>query len=61
MTWQDAMYVVNELEEWRFPDDVLCVAWLAECGGPAMKRGPARASFETDVSKYVGGSRLLYN
>src|SRR4051794_27363357 len=22
--WQDALFVVNELPEWRFPDDVLC-------------------------------------
>ena len=46
MAWQDALYVVNELPEWRFPDEVLLVAWLIECGGPEMGRGPARASFQ---------------
>jgi hypothetical protein len=62
MAWQDAMYVVNELPEWRFPDDVLLVGWLVECGGPEMRRGPARASFQNhSPDHYVGGTRRLYN
>lgn len=62
MAFQDALYVVNELPEWRFPDEVLLVAWLVECGGPAMGRGPARAEFEKgSPDHYVGGSRGLFN
>ena len=60
--WQDAFYVVNELPEWRFPDAVLLIAWLIECGGAEMGRGPARASFQTDTPEhYVGETRDLYN
>jgi hypothetical protein len=62
MEWQDALYVVNELPEWRFPDEILLVGWLVECGGPEMGRGPARASFHTHTPEhYVGGTRRLYN
>src|SRR5215213_10295251 len=62
MAWQDALYVVNELPEWRFPDAVLLIGWLIECGGPEMGRGPARASFHKDTPEhYVGGTRDLYN
>lgn len=62
MGWQDALYAVNELPEWRFPDDVLLIAWLIECGGPEMGRGPARASFQKGTPEhYVGGTRKLYN
>lgn len=62
MQWQDALYVVNELPEWHFPDDVLLVGWMVECGGPEMGRGPARASFHTGTPEhYVGGTRRLYN
>jgi hypothetical protein len=62
MAWQDALYVVNELPEWRFPDAVLLVAWLIECGGPEMGRGPARASFhENTPEHYVGETRDLFN
>lgn len=62
MAWQDALYVVNELPEWRFPDEVLLVAWLVECGGPGMGRGPARAAFEAHApAHYVGATRGLYN
>ena len=62
MAWQDALYAVNELPEWRFPDEVLLVGWLLECGGPEMGRGPARASFHLGTPEhYVGGSRELYN
>jgi hypothetical protein len=62
MAWQDALYVVNELPEWRFPDDVLLIAWLIECGGPEMNRGPARTSFQKGTPEhYIGGTRALYN
>jgi hypothetical protein len=62
MAWQDALYVVNELPEWRFPDELLLIAWLVECGGPEMGRGPARASFQKGTPEhYVGGTRGLYN
>lgn len=62
MAWQDALYVVNDLPEWRFPDEVLLIAWLIECGGPEMGRGPARASFHNGTPEhYVGGTRDLYN
>lgn len=62
MAWQDALYVVNELPEWRFPDAALLVAWLVECGGPEMGRGPARASFQNDTPEhYVGKTRDLFN
>ena len=62
MQWQDALYVVNELPEWHFPDDVLLVGWMVECGGPEMGRGPASASFHTGTPEhYVGGTRRLYN
>lgn len=62
MAWQDALFVVNELPEWRFPDEVLLVAWLIECGGPEMKRGPARASFQNNTpAHYIDGTRALYN
>jgi hypothetical protein len=62
MEWQDALFVVNELPGWWFPDEVLLVGWLIECGGPEMGRGPARASFHTGTPEhYVGGTRRLYN
>ena len=62
MAWQDALYVVNELPDWRFPDAVLLVAWLVECGGPGMGRGPARASFQShSPAHYIGGTRELFN
>jgi hypothetical protein len=62
MQWQDALYVVNELPEWRFPDSVLLIAWMVECGGPDMGRGPARARFHLESPEhYVGGTRNLYN
>ena len=59
--WQTMLYAVNELPDWHFPDDVLCVGWLIECGGPSMDRGPARAQFEDRVKHYVGGTRNRYN
>ena len=59
--WQTMLYAVNELPDWHFPDDVLCVGWLIECGGPSMGRGPARAQFEDRVKHYVGGTRNRYN
>ena len=62
MAWQDALYVVNELPEWRFPDEVLLIGWFVECGGPEMGRGPARSAFrDYKVQHYVGGTRALYN
>ena len=61
MAWQDALFVMNELDDWHFPDPILCVAWLVECGGPAMGRGPARADFCRDVDLYIAGTRTLYN
>ena len=62
MVFQDALYVVNELPEWRFPDEVLLVGWLVECGGPSMGRGPARAEFEKYTPEhYVGGTRGKFN
>jgi hypothetical protein len=62
MEWQDALYVVNELPEWRFPDNVLLVGWMVECGGPDVGRGPARASFQdASPAHYVGATRHLYN
>jgi hypothetical protein len=61
MAWQDALYVMNEQPEWRFPDNVLCVGWIVECGGPATGRGPARADFSCDVSLYIQGTRAHYN
>ena len=55
MEWQDALYVVNELPEWRFPDSVLLIGWMVECGGPDMGRGPARARFHLKSPEhYVG-------
>ena len=59
--WQTMLYAVNEVPDWHFPDDVLCVGWLIECGGPSMDRGPAGAQFEDRVKHYVGGTRALYN
>ncbi len=59
--WQTMLYAVNELPDWHFPDDVLCVGWLIECGGPSMGRGPAKAQFEDRVKHYVGGTRNRYN
>ena len=62
MPFQDALYVMNELPDWRFPDEVLLVTWLVECGGPAMGRGPARAEYQKDTpDHYVGGTRALFN
>jgi hypothetical protein len=62
MEWQDALYVVNELPEWQFADDVLLVGWMVECGGPEMGRGPARASFHSKSAEhYVGRTRRLFN
>jgi hypothetical protein len=61
MAWQDALYVMNELPDWHFPDEVLCVGWMVECGGPALGRGPARADFSTAVSRYIQGTRNLFN
>ncbi len=63
MAWQDAMYAMNELRNWRFPDELVCVAWLIECGGLSMGRGPARkkTKYEDGVKKYIGGTRRLYN
>jgi len=62
MQWQDALYVVNELPEWRLPDTVLLIGWMVECGGPDMGRGPARARFQLQPPEhYVGGTRGLYN
>lgn len=60
MAWQDALYVMNEQPDWHFPDPVLCVGWMVECGGPAMDRGPARADFSAAVVKYIQGTRALY-
>ena len=59
--WQTSLYAVNELPDWHFPDVVICVGWLIECGGPAMGRGPATASFEERVEHYVAGTRNRYN
>ena len=62
MMFQDALFVVNELPEWRFPDEVLLVGWLVECGGRAMGRGPARADYQEHTPEhYVDGSRTLFN
>ena len=62
MAFQDALFSVNELPEWRFPDDLLLVTWMVECGGPAMGRGPARAQFQAGSPEhYIGGSRGLFN
>ncbi len=62
MAFQDALFVVNELRDWRFPDELLLVAWLVECGGPEMGRGPARASFQKGTpAQYIAGARALYN
>ena len=60
--WQTHLYAVNELPCWRFPDPILLVGWLLECGGPAMSRGPARAAFEKNgVDLMIGGTRWRYN
>jgi hypothetical protein len=60
--WQTHLYAMNEHRDWRFPDSVLLVGWLIECGGPKMGRGPARADFEANgVELMVGGTRWRYN
>ena len=59
---QTKLYAVNELPNWHFPDNVITVGWLIECGGPAMGRKPATAAFEQEsVEHYVGGTRKRYN
>jgi hypothetical protein len=60
--WQTQLYAVNNLSEWRFPDPILPVGWLVECGGPKMARGPARADFEANgVELMIGGTCWRYN
>lgn len=60
--WQTELFAVNESMSWRFPDLVLLVGWLVECGGPAMGRGPARAEFAANgVELMIGGTRWRYN
>jgi hypothetical protein len=59
--WQDRLYALNELQGWRFSDDVLLTAWLIECGGPSMGRGPATANYEISVENYIAGTRQRYN
>jgi hypothetical protein len=62
MEWQDALYVVNESPEWRFPDSVFLMGWMIESGGPDMGRGPVRARFHLQSAEhYVAGTRRLYN
>jgi hypothetical protein len=60
--FQTLLYAFNERSDWRFPDSVLLAGWLAECGGPRMGRGPARADFEANgVQLMIGGTRWRYN
>jgi hypothetical protein len=60
--FQDALFVVNELPEWHFPDEVLHVAWLVECGGPSMGRGPAGSGFASGQPEHtIGDARILFN
>jgi hypothetical protein len=63
--FQTKLYSVNIDPNWHFPDRVLCILWLIECGGPAMGRGPSNTSkgaeYQTDVEKYIGGTRKVYN
>lgn len=60
--FQTHLFAVNESPSWRFPDAILLVGWLIECGGPQMARGPARADFEANgVELMIGGTRWRYN
>ena len=63
--FQTRLYSVNIDPNWHFPDRVLAILWLIECGGPAMGRGPSNTSkgaeYQTDVKKYIGGTRKVYN
>ena len=65
--FQTRLYSVNIDPNWHFPDRVLAILWLIECGGPAMGRGPSgtskakAAEYQTDVKKYIGGTRKVYN
>jgi hypothetical protein len=60
--WQTELFAVNETRSWRFPDLVLLVGWLVECGGPPMGRGPARSDFAAHgVERMINGTRWRYN
>lgn len=60
--WQTQLFAVNESRDWRFPDLILLIGWLVECGGPAMGRGPARADFAANgVDLMIRGTRWRYN
>jgi hypothetical protein len=63
--FQTNLYAVNLAPDWRFPDRVLDILWLIELGGLAMGRGPCSilkgAQHQTDVKKYIGGTRKVYN
>ena len=62
---QTDIYAVNIQPDWWFPDRVIDILWLIECGGPAMGRGPCNTSsgaqYQMDVKKYIGGTRKVYN
>ncbi len=59
--WQTALYAVNELPDWRFPDHVLLVRWLIRV---ACRRW-AGASHADDklggAEHYIGVTRKRYN
>ena len=60
--FQSKLYSVNNEPDWHFQEDILAIGWLIELGGPAMGRGPCKkAEYQTDVRKYVGGTRRRYN
>ena len=53
MAWQDALYVMNEQPDWRFPDPVLCVGWIVECGGPAMDARSRQGRLQQPMCRFT--------
>jgi hypothetical protein len=58
--FQNALYVCNARDGWKFTDAELSVAWAVCLPGnnPAIAKG---AGFTSDPTKYVGGTRTAFN
>jgi hypothetical protein len=58
--FQNVLYVCNARDGWGFTDPELAVAWAA-CLPANNARVGKGGGFTTDPTKYVGGTRTLFN